>query len=209
MSAGEAVTAAAWLTGAAVYWWAARQERRDTEGTGWLMLAGLAGGVLGAKLVQAVVSGAPLGALGGRTVLGGLAGGWLAVELAKRVLGMPRSTGDLWALALPAGEAVGRVGCLLNGCCSGAATSLPWAVDGRHPAQLYAAAGCAAIFLLLLRVRLPREGDRFRLFLALYCTLRFALEFVRGPAPMAGPLTLAQWACLAGLALAWRRRGGS
>src|SRR5579863_9511208 len=35
---------------------------------------------------------------GGKTVVGGLLGGWLGVEIVKRVSGIKRRTGDLFAL---------------------------------------------------------------------------------------------------------------
>ena len=52
---------------------------------------------------------------------------------------------DLIAVYLPLGYALARVGCLLNGCCYGVPSRLPWAfvipaVDNlpRHPTQVYA-----------------------------------------------------------------------
>jgi phosphatidylglycerol:prolipoprotein diacylglycerol transferase len=206
---GEALTALGYCVGSAVFALAARRRGVATEGMGWVALAGLMGGVLGAKLAEWVFAGVPAGALGwdpragGRTLLGGVAGGWLAVEAAKAALGIRRSTGDLFAVALPAGEAVGRLGCFVNGCCHGTPALLPWSVfqhdAWRHPAQLYAAAGAAAILaaVLTLRPRLPREGDLFRAFCVLFGAARFAVEFSRERTILAGGLSAAQWAALA------------
>lgn len=74
---------------------------------------------------------------GGKTIVGGLLGGWLAVEITKRVVGIQSRTGDLFAIPLCIGIAVGRMGCLLAGLADdtyGRATSLPWGTDfrGRH-----------------------------------------------------------------------------
>src|SRR5207247_6012464 len=140
--------------------------------------AGVRGGVLGAKVTEwglghwQTLASHPATMLdprlGGRTIIGGVLAGWLAVEIAKWRLGIRRSTGDLFALALPAGEAVGRIGCFFNGCCYGVPSHVPWAVfqhgAWRHPTQFYAALLAAALFglLVMLRNRMPREGDLFR-----------------------------------------------
>src|ERR1044071_993758 len=117
-------------------------------------------------------------------------------------MGIRRSTGDLFALALPAGEAVGRIGCFFNGCCYGvpvARGSVPWAIfqhgAWRHPAQLYSAAAALLLLVLLLAVRdrLPREGDLFKAYRLLFGASRLLIEFWRErPALLAG-LSLAQW----------------
>jgi phosphatidylglycerol---prolipoprotein diacylglyceryl transferase len=209
---GLAFTALGFVVGAHVFHRAAERRGLVTEGMRIVALAGIIGGTIGAKLTQWVlVNGQFLRdnpeallnpTLGGRTILGGLVVGWMTVEVAKRRLGIRRSTGDLWAQALPAGEAVGRIGCFFNGCCQGAVCTLPWAVyaDGawRHPVQLYFAISAAVIFLIVTRVRdrMPREGDLFRLYLALFGVSRFALEFFRERSAGIGGLSLAQWVSL-------------
>jgi phosphatidylglycerol:prolipoprotein diacylglycerol transferase len=108
-----------------------------------------------------------------------------------------------------------RLGCLLNGCCHGRPTTLPWgiifsdprcsvggALLGRplHPSQLYEAAGCLAIFLvahfaLLRRSRLA-PGGTFAVTIAAYSVLRFFVDFTRGGDPgifMVLGLTTAQF----------------
>jgi phosphatidylglycerol:prolipoprotein diacylglycerol transferase len=70
--------------------------------------------------------------MGGKMIVGALMGGLLAVEWAKRRLGVTVRTGDLFALPLCAGIAIGRVGCFLTGLedhTVGAHTTLPWGVD--------------------------------------------------------------------------------
>lgn len=151
----------------------------------------------------------------GKTVIGGLTGGYLGVEVAKRIEGITVSTGDSYAIALPVGHAIGRLGCLWNGCCYGAATDVPWAVvqhgAPRHPAQLYEALGNLALAGLLFawRERTRAPGQLFRLYLVGYATLRFALDPLRGDAHLPlGPLTAVQLYCLAVIAVfgtwAWR-----
>jgi phosphatidylglycerol:prolipoprotein diacylglycerol transferase len=206
-----------------------------TEGMQLVFLAAVAGALVGAMLFQYGLEAAdaafwrrPLHEhllhllLGGRTWLGALAGGYLGVELVKRPLRITRSTGDGFALALPLGEAVGRIGCLFGGCCYGAACPpghrLPWAIwqhgAWRHPAQLYSAAAALILFGIMwrLRDRLPREGDLFKLYLFLYAATRFGLEFLRDHGPHSPLLSPAQWLCLAAMAglgayWAFRRSG--
>jgi phosphatidylglycerol---prolipoprotein diacylglyceryl transferase len=212
MTLGSGLTAAGYLIGLLVFYLAARQRGLATEGMRHVAFAGLCGGVLGAKLTEwglghwqtlATHPAAMLDPrLGGRTIIGGVLAGWLAVEIAKWRLGIRRSTGDLFALALPAGEAVGRIGCFFNGCCFGVRSQVAWAVyqhgAWRHPAQLYSALVAAAIFgtLYIVRDRMPHEGDLFRLYLVLYGASRFGLEFLRERKIVFGGLSLAQWVCL-------------
>ena len=138
-------------------------------------------------------------------------------------MGIRRSTGDLFALALPAGEAVGRIGCHLNGCCYGEKCDAPWAVwqhgAWRYPAQLLSSATAAATFgfLLWLSKDSPspsgsswrggwgerlREGDLFRVYLLLFGVTRFALEFVRWRESTMAGLSPMQWFCLDLVAIA-------
>lgn len=55
----------------------------------------------------------------GKTILGALLGGYAGVEIAKKLVGYQRATGDWFALIAPAAIVLGRVGCLLHGCCLG------------------------------------------------------------------------------------------
>lgn len=227
MTTGEFFTLLGYLTGALVLWLEARRRGLNTEGMHLVAVSGLVGGVLGAKLVQWFVSGglsaAPLAILdprvGGKALLGGVAGGWLAVEIAKRKLGIRRKTGDLWALALPAGEAIGRIGCWFNGCCFGTVCDAHfplavWQHDAwRQPAQFYSAILATVIFgtLWYLKDKTAREGDLWKLFLILYGVGRFAVEFVRQRDIALAGLSTVQLMCLetAVLALAtywWTHR---
>ena len=97
---------------------------------------------------------------------------------------------DVFAAPLMLGLALGRVGCMLNGCCFGRACNLPWAlpVPGpggvavlRHPSPLYegiAALGLCLLFSYLLDRRKVR-GEVFALLLGAYSLARFGVEFFR------------------------------
>jgi phosphatidylglycerol:prolipoprotein diacylglycerol transferase len=145
---------------------------------------------------------------GGKTIVGGLLGGWIAVEVVKWAQGIRTRTGDLFAVPLCLGIAIGRVGCLLAGLTDdtyGMATSLPWGMDfgdgiARHPTQLY-----EFIFLAVLAIALRRMNQRphvqgavFRVFLFAYLGWRLLIDFIK-PQPLVAGLNWIQWACVAGL----------
>ncbi|PQV64514.1 phosphatidylglycerol:prolipoprotein diacylglycerol transferase [Abditibacterium utsteinense] len=212
MTSGEFFTFLGYLTGALVLYFEARRRHLATVGLRIVALCGVVGGVLGARLSQWILESSnilaahPLAFLdprnGGKSLVGGLIFGYLSVAITKRCLGIRRSTGDLWALALPAGEAVGRIGCVLNGCCYGTPFSGAWAIfqhgAWRHPTQIYSALAAALIFAILLKLRdkLPREGDLFRLYLALYGVSRFGIEGFRERHFVFGALSMVQLICL-------------
>lgn len=198
----------AYAAAALIFWQMARRRGMATDDIARVMAAGLIGGLAGANLLQLLATGLP-----GKTIEGGIAGGWLAVIWMKRRLGMTRPTGDLFALAIPAGEAIGRIACFVGGCCYGKVATLAWSVHDhgawRHPAQLYLALAAALTFALLVAVErralLPENG-LFYLGGLLFCIDRFIVEFFRDvPAP--AHLTLAQTACVAGAVFfAWKLR---
>jgi phosphatidylglycerol:prolipoprotein diacylglycerol transferase len=109
------------------------------------------------------------------------------------------TTGDAIAPALALGHAVGRLGCLLAGCCYGRQTSVPWAITFHdraaqtivgtplgvplHPTQIYEAGAELLIMcglLLLERRGRPFAGRTFWTYILLYGVSRFVIEFYRG-----------------------------
>ncbi|MBV8172860.1 MAG: prolipoprotein diacylglyceryl transferase [Candidatus Eremiobacteraeota bacterium] len=191
-----------YLAGLAAFGYMARRRGIATTGIWTLMSAGLIGGLAGANLTQLIVTGSP-----GKTLLGGVICGYIAVVLTKRWLGIVRPTGDLFAMALAAGEAIGRWGCFFGQCCYGKiASHLPWAIYEhgayRHPTQAYLALAATAIFVALwyLHTKPLPENALFYIQGTLFCAARFGIEFFReGPSLFAG-LSFAQYACIAGLA---------
>ncbi|WP_449417385.1 prolipoprotein diacylglyceryl transferase [Phormidium nigroviride] len=150
----------------------------------------------------------------GKTVVGAILGGLIGVELTKKMIGLSRSTGDVFVYPLIVGTAIGRIGCFLTGLSDrtyGIATNSPWGVDFgdgiyRHPTQLY-----EIIFLVILmaflriRSRYQRqEGDLFKFYMIAYLGFRFIIDFIKPDFhPFLG-LTAIQIACL--LALVYYRR---
>jgi phosphatidylglycerol---prolipoprotein diacylglyceryl transferase len=182
-----------------------------------IVTAAAVGAVVGSRLLNWVEDPAaaaaalanPLTLLGGKTIVGALLGGWIAVEAVKRKLGIRVATGDLFAVPLAVGIAVGRIGCFLSGLPDGTyglETSLPWGVDFgdgvlRHPTAAYESVFAAVLAAVLMRFeRAARLGDAFKAFMSSYLAFRFAIEFLKPRAALLGGLSAIQWACLGGLA---------
>jgi prolipoprotein diacylglyceryltransferase len=182
----------------------------------WIVIAAAAVGALLGSRILGVLEQAPRIGIhwqpfllpGGKTIVGGLLGGWIAVEITKRVRGILSRTGDLFAVPLCVGIAVGRIGCMLAGLADdtyGMRTTLPWGIDfgdgiRRHPTQLYEIVFLLVLAFLLHRFnkRPHREGATFRIFLAAYLAWRLLIDFIK-PQPTLWGLNLIQWACVGGL----------
>jgi phosphatidylglycerol:prolipoprotein diacylglycerol transferase len=132
---------------------------------------------------------------GGMTSYGGVFGALLALAIWCKRTGASFLTAFDW-LAAPGlvANALGRVGCFLNGCCYGGPCDLPWAVpihpEGGgpvyqgHPAQLYdTALSLLAAGLLLAYERrfssAPPKGRLTAFFFLAYGASRFVLEIFR------------------------------
>ena len=188
----------------------------------WLMIAAAAVGALVGSRILGLLEQAPTAGFhwrdvlvtsGGKTIVGGLLGGWIAVEIAKALAGIRVRTGDLFAIPLCIGIAIGRIGCFLAGLPDdtyGTPTSLPWGVDfgdgiRRHPTQLYEIGFLLVLAYVLWRLsqRPHPPGAVFRTFLAAYLFWRLCIDFLK-PQPHMFGLNVIQWACVAGLvAIAW------
>lgn len=180
----------------------------------WVVAAAILGGALGSRLLYWLEDPAqtlarlddPAFLLGGKTVVGGLIGGLIGVELTKKILGVSGRTGDLFALPLAVGIAIGRIGCFLAGLPDrtfGTETSLPWGVDfgdgvHRHPTQLYEAlflAGLAGVLASAAR-RPHAEGSLFRVFMMAYLGFRVLVDAIKPDPRLALGLSAIQWAAL-------------
>lgn len=217
----------AYFIAARLYW---KQTKAFPAPTTWsdrLLLLGAAvfGAFAGSRLLHMaehwealVAANDPSLWLGGKTVLGGFLGGTLGVEIAKKAIGWTSSTGDAWVAPLAAGLLIGRIGCQLSGPWDqtyGIPSALPWAWDygdgaGRHPVSAYEMILAALIFRATRhRAILAHRGAAFALFLLLYSTARFALEFLKPPfgrgidgtlpVSVVAGLTPIQWASLVGI----------
>ena len=110
-------------------------------------------------------------------------------------------------MMVPIGLGLGRLGCLMVGCCFGSSCQHPWALRFPshspasewqfreklldtplheslpvHPTQIYeslAALGIAAVLILFVQGRKRYDGQVFVVFLAAYAACRFVIEFWR------------------------------
>jgi phosphatidylglycerol:prolipoprotein diacylglycerol transferase len=133
---------------------------------------------------------------GGLVFYGGFIGAAVAV-----ILYTGRNKTPLWKFAdvlapsIALGYVLGRLGCLMNGCCYGSACDLPWAIHfpadhetrgaGVHPTQIYDALLNGGLFLALewFYRRKTFDGQIFAAWLMAYAALRSAVEIFRGDYP--------------------------
>ena len=169
----------------------------------WILLSGL----VGAKLLLVIVEwpqyvrswdGLKDLARAGGVFYGGLIGAIVGTVILLRKRGIPFFTfADNAAPSVALGQCLGRVGCLLAGCCWGRHCELPWAItfsDPKasenvgvplgvplHPTQVYEAVGTLVLCVLLIVFERRRySGETFVRYLFGYAILRFTIEIFRG-----------------------------
>ncbi len=175
----------------------------DDVGAGIAALGFVAMGALGGAwllyvLVEAHRTGSPMPAMqrGGLVFFGAPLGAVVALFIVRRALHIRLGRYlDLSIPAIPAAHAMGRIGCLLGGCCYGepyaGALSIVYThplapaahpAIPRHPVPLYEAGGL--IFIALVFALWPRAGvgraGRFAAYFAAYAALRLGMEQFRG-----------------------------
>ncbi|TME06205.1 MAG: prolipoprotein diacylglyceryl transferase [Chloroflexi bacterium] len=111
----------AFIVGGIVTYYEAKRLNRATEAILRVALGALAGGLIGAKLSMLLFLGPatfikdlPYLWYSGQAWTGAFFGGYIAVLLVKRFSHIKYSTGDVFALALPLAQAIGRLGNLLG-----------------------------------------------------------------------------------------------
>ncbi len=170
----------------------------------WLLV----GAIIGAKLLLVIVDWRQYAAqprlLLGIIRLGGVFYGGLILSVLTGLWYVRRKGLDTWQVAdilapsIALGQALGRVGCFMAGCCYGKSCHLPWAVTftdpvahdnvgvplhaSLHPTQLYSSLNSLAIFALLLWIsrRKRFRGQVFWTYVAVYSVTRALIEFLRG-----------------------------
>ncbi|MCD6051966.1 MAG: lgt [Verrucomicrobia bacterium] len=200
----------------------------------WLII----GTIIGARLVYVIsypqsFAGKPLWHVfavwqGGLVFYGGLFGASAACILFCRLNKIPLwRFADVLAPSVALGHAIGRLGCLMNGCCYGKVCELPWAIkfpashetypNAVHPTQIYESLLNFTLYLSLawvFRKWRKFEGQVFAIYLMGYAIVRSTVEIFRGDYPkeyyLGGWMTPAHKVSivilLAGIALyAWQR----
>jgi len=165
------------------------------------LLAILIGGIIGGRLLFVLINmgdyiSDPARILmlheGGLAFHGSLAGGLAAGAICAKLRGIPLLKGvDVVAPYIALGQAIGRVGCFMNGCCfgkvidHGIGVTFPGEDVMRVPVQLYSSAALLVIFALLIAIRrgTRTRGAVFAWYLILYGIYRTMIEFLRGDNP--------------------------
>jgi phosphatidylglycerol:prolipoprotein diacylglycerol transferase len=187
-------------------WWSAHFARKRGYDKDFVIGAALWAiplGIIGAKLVHVVddlsyyvAHPAEIANPGGFAIFGAILGAMLGVWIYCRIRRVSFAPlGDVMAPGIILAQAIGRVGCTINGCCYGTASSLSWVVTWTHP-NTYAPLGVPvhptqvyellwdllvfAILWWLLRGRLKPSGSLFAAYLALYSLGSFLIRFLRG-----------------------------
>jgi phosphatidylglycerol:prolipoprotein diacylglycerol transferase len=180
----------------------------DNGGVLDYILAGLAGGAVGARLYyflplwfRGQVSAGVLFSkwADGSGFYGAFVGGAIAFALTARIKKMPvLRVEDAIMAAVPLGFAIGKIGCFLAGCCYGLPSPMGMKFPPKslcyetqrmsgiagtpvHPVPLYDMVFGFSFFgaLLLLQRRSRRPGEVFAACAAGYSVYRFFIEFLR------------------------------
>lgn len=172
----------------------ARKEGQDTNIIFNTAYLGLISGIIGGRLFYVIENLSyyfknPIEIIllqhGGLSWFGALILAFIctAISLKRRHIPIYRVL-DLFAPFIALAQAIGRIGCLLNGCCFGLTVI---------PIQIYSSVILLFIFIILrqLQDRPHREGSIFFSYLLFYSVKRFSVEFWRLDNPsIIGSLTL-------------------
>ncbi len=134
---------------------------------------------------------------GGLVFYGGLIGATITGIAYLHVKKIPVwKVADIMAPSVALGSAFGRIGCLMNGCCYGRPSDLPWAISFPlshethgipvHPTEIYDSAlnFLFYFFLTWLFRRKKFDGQIFAVYLIGYAILRSFVEYFRGDYPV-------------------------
>jgi phosphatidylglycerol:prolipoprotein diacylglycerol transferase len=196
-------------------------------------IVGIPFGIVGARLLHVIdnwhlykdnlsriIGGDGLAIYG--AVLGAALGIWIYSRFRKISFG---HLADVISPGIILAQAIGRVGCTLNGCCYGVECDLPWAITYTnpeslgphgifvHPTQVYEIIFNLMVFgvLLVLRKRFRPDGSLFLIYLTFYSLWRIGIDFIREGTPFLFGLHEAQIISIVVLIItislmAWRTR---
>ena len=165
------------------------------------LIAVLVGGLVGGRLLFVLINWRyylqhPAGVLmlseGGMAFQGALIMAVFAGAVVTRVKKLSFwKVCDLMAPYIALAQAVGRIGCFLNGCCygrvieSGIGVIFPADTVMRIPTQVYSSLALLVLFIILFALRERRlfNGYVFTMYVILYSVFRFFMDFLRGDNP--------------------------
>jgi len=136
----------------------------------------------------------------GKSYFGALLGAFLALNAYKRFTGKSGKFGDRFVVPLCISAGIGKIGCFLNGCCGGIPTHTIFGVINHqgvmtYPVQLFESVFefvCSGFFFILYR-RKKFPGAHFSLYMLLYMSFRFTIEFIRLEPDYMFGLSIYQW----------------
>ncbi len=148
-----------------------------------------------------IIGGGGLTAYG--AVLGATVGIWIYSRFSKLNFAY---FADVAAPGIILAQAIGRVGCTINGCCYGQETLLPWAIVythpnsfcpigvPTHPTTVYEIFWNLIVFGILLRLKghLRPDGSLYLVYISLYSVYRLGMDFLRDGTPFLFGLHQAQ-----------------
>jgi phosphatidylglycerol---prolipoprotein diacylglyceryl transferase len=201
--------AIAFLTGLWTATFRARHENIPAERIADVVLWLMVGSIIGARTVYVTTyreefAGQPFSEIfavwhGGLVYYGGLIGAIIFGAIYISWKKMPFwKTADVLAPSIALGSFFGRIGCLLNGCCYGRPTNLPWAITFTnpqaqeisntplnvplHPTQIYDGLLNLVLYVFLawLFRRKKFDGEIFATYLICYAITRSVVECFRG-----------------------------
>lgn len=199
------MVALAVMVGVAVPAWLAKKEGLGGITHNQIMslaVWAVPGGVIGARLIHVfdewsyfVDNPAEIVGGEGMGIFGAILGGTLTGLIYARVKGLPIGRiCDVCAFGLILAQAIGRLGCFLNGCCYGTTTDLPWgivwthpesygpAIEAVHPTQIYELLFDLLLFSFLwfiVKPRVKQPGVLYLIYISIYSFGRFLISFLR------------------------------
>ena len=181
-------------------WWARKDPKISYNTVINMAIVGIPSGYIFSRLLHVIdywehfwnnpgeiIGGSGLTIYG--AVLGAALGVWIYSRISKINYGYLT---DMLAPGIILVQAIGRVGCTLNGCCYGITCDLPWAItytdqsfgqiiSSVHPTQIYEIFYNLIIFgvLLMLKKRFRPDGSLFLIYLTFYAVWRLGIDFIR------------------------------
>lgn len=178
----------------------------------WIMLGAMIGALMGSRVIALLENPSEiynqtwLTFYQNKTVAGGFFGGLFGVEIIKKLVGEKTASGDIYVIPIIVALFIGRIGCFLMGITEptfGIETTFFAGMnlgDGkfRHPVALY-----EMLFMLILLIIFKGNkfkyfinGDKFKLFMILYFSFRFLVEFIKPNHILGVYFSIIQWIAL-------------
>ncbi len=201
------------IVGSALYWLSSKHDGISPQRREYLLIGAGIGALIGSRLIGSLEN--PILFLHppaliyyymSKTIIGGIAGGILGIEGMKLIIGHHESTGDRITIPLIVAIILGRIGCLFTGVTDGTVGNIcnyMWCFNQgdnipRHPTSLYEIIilGLLLLYFLYLRKKVWKNGIMFRVFIIVYFSFRFLMEFIKPVHSLFLSLSVIQIVCV-------------